>query len=135
MPTRVTLYYYHMINVNILGFPVCFRKLISIWALIEKASSLLCCLRSEYCGYEISFCNLCFLLLSLSKLFFKICFYALKLLVNVNEVLFHLGPTLAFEDWKQITLDKVMRLALLKVCCCCFFLTYCTCFIWFRIFE
>lgn len=40
---------------------------------------------------------------------FKTFFYTLKLLVSVNEVLFHLGPT--FEDWKQIALDEVISLA------------------------
>lgn len=51
-------------------------------------------------------------------------------------MLFHLGPTLTFEGWKQITLDEVTTSLeqLLKAFFFFFNLLH-TYFVWFRIFE
>lgn len=58
----------------------------------------------------------------------KTCSYTLKTFGHCEwGVLFHLGPTLTFEGWKQITLDEVTTsLEQLLKAFFFLFLTYCT---------
>lgn len=115
-----------MINISTVGFPHFASEsyLISIWALIEKASSLLCCFKSEYWGYPFAIWVLFCFFISFGEqiVLWKHALTSLKLGEMWARCAF-LGPVLTFEDWKQITLDEVISLEhLLKAC----FLTYCT---------
>lgn len=144
MPTRLTLYYHHMINISTLWVSHFGSEsyLISIWALIEKRSSLGCCFKQKRGGYEVSFCNSRFSFLTASKLFCEsMLLHTLKLLIDVSEVCFFTQGLLAYLKIGNIPVDEVISLKHpLKSFGWVFWFCFVSAllhmyFIWFGIFE
>lgn len=123
MPTRVTLHYYHqMINISRLWVsPLASESyLISIWALLEKASGL-----SAPLDWSMKAVRSWSSFLSVSKCSMKMCSCVLNL-PSVWDMLFHVGPPLIVERSREQLLNKQLFF---------FFFFNCTCFICSRTCE